>query len=531
MTEPAIAPAAVVASAEGARAERRPSVLRNMAHLMSSQAVSWVLGLVASVVSARFLGPAAIGEVRLAGSLWLLAQTFVALGTTRYLTLEMAKDPARAHGLTVAILHLRLAAFGVATAVMFAYAIATDVGATMMSLLVILGVAALLMTIAEVYSAALIGLEQMSYPALSGVVSKSVYTALLVGVLLLGGGVVAATVTMAVHALLAAALLRSFYRRFATAAEVAEDATFRSIIRDSSGFFAATAIVMVYLQTDTIVIAALVGDETLGWYTAADVLTGSLLFVPTILMATLFPVLGRVHSLDEAAATDVVRRTFSALVPIGVAVGFGTVVIAEPVCVLLYGEEYRRSGAVLAVFGLMIPFIYSTMVVATVAMATGRRRFWNTVMVVAVVATIGLDIVLVPLTDRLFDNGAIGGAASYVLTEAGMLAIGMWKIVPVTRSARSLVRIAKTVFAGALMVAAAWPLRGLFVAVPTAVGAAVFLSAAVALGIPTDEERAAIRQMAVRLGIRCDARPLTADITDGDAADVVDETRGGPRWE
>jgi O-antigen/teichoic acid export membrane protein len=481
--------------------DQRPSVLRNMAHMLSSQAATWALATVAHVLSARFLGPEAVGQLRFAFSLWLIAQVFITLGTSTYLTLEMARDVDRGASLVGPILLLRIAAFGVATAAIGVYALAVGADSETVLLLAVVGSTILLMTLADTYGAALIGLEQMAYPALAGVLSKAAYTVALVALLLAGGGVVGVAAMTTFNAALGLLLLRHFYRRFGRASFAFPVSALPSIVRGSSGFLAAGAIVVVYLQIDTIVIATLVDEQTLGWYTTADLVAGSMLFVPTIMMATLFPVIGRLHSADEAAGADVVRRAFSALFPTGVAIGFGTIVVAEPICLLLFGEAYRESGAVLAVLGLMMPLIFATMMMATVAMATGRQRFWNTLMASAVVLTVVLDIILVPLMDRIAGNGAIGGAISYVITEALMLGFGMWKIVPITHSAASLARIGKSLLAGVAMVAAAWPLRDEILIVPALVGATVFAGAIVALGVLTDDERAMIRQLAGRMGI------------------------------
>jgi O-antigen/teichoic acid export membrane protein len=484
----------------------RPSVLRNMAHMMSSQVVTWVLGTVAHVLTARHLGPEGVGQLRLAFSLWLIAQVFMTLGTSIYLTLEMARDRDHAAALVGPILRLRVGAFLAASLVIASYALIAGYGAEMALLLAVVGSTILVMTLGDTFSAALVGLEQMAYPAITTVISKFAYTAVLVGILLLGGGVVTVAAATTFNAVLSLVLLHHFYRRFCGLSfRSPPGASLGRIVRASSGFLLAGAIVVVYLQVDILTIAFLVNEETLGWYSTADHLAGSLLFLPSILMATLFPVIGRLHSVDESAKLEVVQRAFSALFVAGVAIGFGTIVVAEPICVLLFGESFRQSGAVLAVLGLMMPFIFCTMMVATVAMATGRQRFWNTIMIVAVIMSIGLDIILVPLMHRVAANGAIGGAISYVITEAFMLAVGVWKIVPSIRSRESLGRITKSLVAGFMMVAAAWPFRDMFLLYPIAVGSAVFVASAVGLGVLSVEERELATRLVRRLTGRDEA--------------------------
>ena len=486
-------------------------MLRNMAHMMSSQVVSWILGTVGQIAAARFLGPEGVGQLRLAFSLWMIAQIFIALGTSMYLTLEMARDRERGSALVGPILLLRMAAFVVASVLMAVYGIVAGVGPQMAAVLAIVGSTTLLLTLSDTLSAALVGLEQMAYPAIASIVSKTVYTAVMVAVLLLGGGVIGVAAATTLNAALMFGLLWYFLRRFSPISFGRPSSGYGSIVRSSTGFLAAGAIIVVYLQVDTVVIALLVDEETLGWYGTADVLASSMLFVPTIMMATLFPVIGRLHSVDTSAAADVIRRAFSALFLVGVGIGFGTIVVAEPVAVLLFGEEFRESGEVLAVLGLMMPLIFATIMVGTVAMATGRQRLWNTVMLVAIVMSIGLDLVFVPWMDRVASNGAIGGAMSYVVTEAFMLVVGIWRIAPSAFAGPSRLRIMKIVLAGAAMVAAAWPFRDTFILVPVLVGAVVFIVAVSMLGVLTEDERVMARRLAARVGIRSAGLSLDDD--------------------
>ena len=79
-------------------------------------------------------------------------------------------------------------------------------------------------------------------------------------------------------------------------------------------------------------------------------------------------------------------------------------------------------------------------------------------MILGVVLTLPLDVVFIPWAEDHYDNGAIGGALSYVATEVMMLVAALWKLAPGLVSKRTLVRFVKTVVAGGAMFAACWPL-------------------------------------------------------------------------
>ena len=64
-------------------------------HCSRRRSTTWVLATMLAIVQPRFLGPSAQGELRLAFSLWTIAQVIIGLGTALFLTLEIARDRVR----------------------------------------------------------------------------------------------------------------------------------------------------------------------------------------------------------------------------------------------------------------------------------------------------------------------------------------------------------------------------------------------------------------------------------------------------
>jgi O-antigen/teichoic acid export membrane protein len=476
----------------------RHTVGRNMAAMASAQLVTWMLGTIIQLVQPRFLGPEGLGRIQLAFSLWMIAMVVVDLGTGTYLTLKMARDDAEGRRLVGPIVLLRLGAFGIACFAMAGYAAATDVDREMALLLAISAITMLLQSLQGVLLAAFQGLERMSQISIATVASKVAHTVLMIIVLSSGGGVIGLAWVTVVQAALGGGLLAYFYRDVGRISFTWPIRGYGSIVRSSAMYMVGGVILTVYMQIDMVVMSLLVDDETLGWYTSADVLVHSLLFIPSIILTVLFPVIGRLHASDAQAVNLVVQRAFSVLTLTGIPIGFGVAVIGEPFAVLLFGEPFRGAGIVLSVFGLTLPLIFLTMLLGNVAYATGRERFWSLIMGVAVVASIAFDLVFVPVFDRVADNGAIAGALGYVVTEGLMVLVAIRRITPELFSGATLVRICKLMVAAGLMFVAATPLRDLFIVVPVAVGAAVFVASVLAFRVLTDDDRYLMAILATR---------------------------------
>jgi hypothetical protein len=110
-----------------------------------------------------------------------------------------------------------------------------------------------------------------------------------------------------------------------------------------------------------------------------------------------------------------------------------------------------------------------------------------------------LDFVLVPWTDREFDNGAIGGALAYVVTEALLIVIGMWKVAPGLLNSVTWLRIGRLAVAGAAMLAVSWPLRDRFFVIPGLVSVVVYVVVILALRTLNDSERVLLQRARAQL--------------------------------
>lgn len=479
----------------------RPSLLRNLAHLFSAQVITWLLAMVVSVVLPRHLGPEGVGQLRLPAAIWTMLQLLMGLGSATYLTLEIARNRERGTRVMGTIVVIRLIVFvGICSALTIVAVLARSSSSTTV-IFALFGAVSMFYGLADVICAALAGLEQMSYPATASVVSKLIYTAAVIAVVVLDGGVVAVA---AVGMLGPMTVLAWCWVAFLKFGRVSFASPFREIpriVRASMPFFILGAVLTIYLQIDTVVISALVDAEVLGWYSTADTLFGTLLFVPTVMLTALLPRFGRLHVTDPPGLDRLVRQAFSSLLLLSVPIGFGTIVVADQVAVLLYGPEFRESGQVLTVYGAVTILMFCTIMLGGLASATGRQTFWNGLMICAIVASIPLDLVLVPWTDERYGNGAIGGALAYVVTESVMLVLGIWKIAPTIVDPASMARIAKILLAGAVMLAAIWPLRGMFLPIPIAVGAAVYITVILVTRTLTDDEVHLIRRALVRFGL------------------------------
>lgn len=468
--------------------------------MMSSQVFTWTVATVLSVLVPRYLGPEIQGQLWLAGSVWAIGGIAIMLGMSQFLQLEIARRPREGLRLIGPAIVIRLLVFVVVSVPIGIYVVWTADDRMLITIMVLTGVATLLTAWVDVLNTAFIGLERMAVTASVGAAAKVIYALAALIVMAVGGsvyGIIGVGMASSVLALIYLA------HRLGTVHPIAFrgwSAYARPVVRSSVPFMATGAALVVYQQIDALVISWVAGNTTLGWYGTADALFGTSLFPATIIMATIFPSIGRFHEHDVHAMTDLVRRAFSMLLLASVPIGLGAIIIAPSVVPILYGEEFRETGTVMAVLGPVIILTFGTILFGTVAQATGRQTFWMWVLVASAALTVPLDLVLVPWARDAFDNGAIGGAVAYLVTELLQFIVGVWVIAPFLLDRRTLWPAARVLLAGGVMFAVGWPLRELVWPVPFAACAATYVLTIGVLRALTEDQRRLLDELFGRVG-------------------------------
>ena len=443
----------------------------------------------------RYFGAEAVGWFTVAASLWTMAAMVIGLGTSVFLTTEFARRRADAGGLVGPVVRLRLLTSCAAFAVVLGFAAVAGYRSEVVTMVAIVGAATVLASLADVSGSALVGLERMGDVGRADVTSKLASTVAALALLALTRNLFLVIASGIVLAIVRGALQFRSLGRVATLDFSAPWADVRATVRSASPFLVAGLAIVLYQQIDAVVMSLLVEDRQLGWYGAADGLFTTLLFAPTILTTSLLPALAREHANDAAAARRLLGQSFDALLLAAVPLGLAVVVSAWAGTRLLYGPKFAGAAPVLAVYGVVLVYTSFAILFGSYAAATGRQRVWNLVMATAIAATIPLDLVLVPWTERRYGNGAIAGALSYVVTESMMVAVGLGLLARHLLTARRMRRVALCLVAGGAQFAAGWPLRQLPVVLPAAAGLAAYGTAVVLLRVPTPAERDLTRRV------------------------------------
>lgn len=477
------------------------SLARNAGSLLASQGITWTLAVVLTAVQPRLLGPEGVGQLQLAMSLWAIAGAFVIFGTSNLVTVSLARRTDDVQ-LARSAMALQILTYLVSSLAVITFSLVAGYRQQLLAVVLIVGCTPLLTVAANVGRATMYGLERMTWPSKVDVINKIVSTAVVLAVLFAGGRVIViALLGCASAALQSVLMLRGLHRE----AGVSLRPSFRGVFavaRRAYPFLLIEAAVTAYQQIDTVILSLLVDQVQLGWYAVADQLMGTLIVVPTLLMTALFPRLARLAHGDPDGARAYVRTGLRVMCFAGTAVGVGILIVSGQLTRLLFGDEFSGSGAVLAVRALAMIVMYQTITIGNYMMAADRLHRWTSITVIAILVSVPLNLVLVPMTERIYGNGAIGGALVYVVSETVIL-LGATALAGMRFYDRHVLAAAtKAAIAAGAMIGATWWARDRFILLPVLIGACTYIVALWLLRAANADERNMLRQAFGRITAR-----------------------------
>jgi len=181
------------------------------------------------------------------------------------------------------------------------------------------------------------------------------------------------------------------------------------VARSTIPFGILGSVTTVFGNTDTIMIARMVGDEAVGWYSAAGKIFMALNMIPGMFISAVFPVFSRLSVSDSKSLQVSFRKSYCYLFIAGLLVGSMGFTAAEEIVMSIYGAKFDNSILVFRVMSLICLFNYVGSINGITLNAIGRESLLAKVQLVGVLSNIVLDYVLI----RMF--GFIGACYSTLL--------------------------------------------------------------------------------------------------------------------
>jgi O-antigen/teichoic acid export membrane protein len=422
----------------GKPSEAGRRVARNLGALFGGQAITWTFTLIWTLVVPRAIGPTGFGILVSAQSVAGVLGIALGVGARDYLVRETVVAPTDGPRLvgTVVVLRVLLAPLVGLAAVLWARLAHYGHDATIV--LYLITAMTVFNWLLDALQAAFQAMERMKYIAYGNVINKVAQSLTGIALVTVGVKVVGIAADMAIIVGLVTLLswlwLRPYFR-----IDLRTNVTLIArVTRESLAYWATGLFWMIYFWIDTIMLTLMTRSSVVGWYGASTQLFQTLMFLPVLVQTAWLPRLVAAFGKSRRDLHETARGPVELVLMLSMPIAAGTVVVADALIHAVYGTAFTHAAPVLMVLALCIPPLYLNIVLSSVLVAEKRQATWTMVMGGAVVVNPLINLVLIPITQHRYHNGAIGAAISLVLTEllmagAGLLLVGRdifeWRIV------------------------------------------------------------------------------------------------------
>jgi O-antigen/teichoic acid export membrane protein len=246
------------------------------------------------------------------------------------------------------------------------------------------------------------------------------------------------------------------------------------------------ALAQVYFRILIVMISLILTARETGLFGTSYRILEMLLLVPTLVFGVVLPVTAVASAENEGRMRYVTQRTTEVALVSAVGLAVVVAIVAEPVIVLLGGDEYRDAASVLRIQVFALIGFFLNQAWSTLLISIRRQRAIAVMNGIALVVLVALGAILIPTA------GIEGAAAAAVVADALLALLLLFAL----NRARPEIAphfgfVPRVVLAGGLAAAVAF-VPGLPAIVAGAIAALVYVVACLALGLIPPEVRDAL---------------------------------------
>jgi O-antigen/teichoic acid export membrane protein len=389
---------------------RKSNSARNSGWIISERILSVGITTVVTILSARYLGVENYGILSYGLTITTLFMAVVKLGIDSIIVNELINNKSRQGEFLGTSIVLRFAAsilsilsIGLLLFVMNSNEPLLITVAMVQSLLLIFQAAYVL----DNWFQSQLKSKFVSIAKVSATVATASYSAYL---LLSGKSVVWFAASTVLTGLVIAVVLYFFYRRQGGQKLLFSLSATKYLLSRSHHFILANVMILIYAQVNKVMLGNISGNAELGVYSAALMFCMAWTFLPESIITSMRPLI--IHAKAKSNSLYLRRLKQLYFIVFWICVAIATMLaLAAPLLVLLLGDEFRGSVAVLQIAVWSVPFAMLGVARSVWVVCEEKYRYPKYYLLCGVIVGVVANIIMIPLF------GAIGAAISTVITE------------------------------------------------------------------------------------------------------------------
>lgn len=387
------------------------NVFKNAGWIIGCKIVQSVLNLIIGLITARYLGPSNYGVISYVASVVAFALPIMQLGLKHTLVKEFIKFPDRegvvlGTSLMLNIISSIFCMVGSVTFVMF-----FNAGETETILVCALYSLTLIFNATEMtqywFQAKLLS----KYPSIASLVAYVIVAIYKIYLLVTQKSVLWFAFSNVIDYFLISFILIIIYKKVGVQRLSFDWSVGKQLLSKSKYYIIPSLMVVIFQNTDRIMINLMIGETETGFYSAAIGCIGISSFVFTAIIDSARPIILEEKEKNQELYEKRVVQLYSIITFLSLVQSIVMTLFAKPLVSLLYGAEYAKAADILAVAVWYITFAHYGSVRNVLILAEDKQKYLTGINVTGALANVVLNFFLIPIW------GAVGAAIASIISQ------------------------------------------------------------------------------------------------------------------
>ncbi|OGE64220.1 hypothetical protein A3J13_00645 [Candidatus Daviesbacteria bacterium RIFCSPLOWO2_02_FULL_36_8] len=373
-------------------------ILKQSSWLIGAQILSRIIGFFYTIFLARNLGVSDYGLFSVGLAYFSIISSFSDFGFNRYLIKEASQKENTKWELLWNLMALRLTLicifFGIFSVLLYLF----DGNRLRVSVILLASLAVLPQTIAITFDGLFIALRKLQFSAIA-LITSSLGTVLL-GFFMIskGFGVIGAVNALILgQFLFVLTFVYLLYRKLGFKSSQIGILVIKKALVGSLPYGLLGILGLLYFRIDTVLLSYLRGNFETGIYGAAYKFFEAITFIPAALSTALFPVLAKLHDVNQEQVIKLYFKSLKILFTISLLVVIGYFYLL-PIIIQLLLPSYLPAVKAIVILTLAIPFMFCHYPAVQVLLSTDK--YFKPVITISIILlslNIVLNLIFIPI--------------------------------------------------------------------------------------------------------------------------------------
>lgn len=413
-------------------------ITKNIGVLLISQIFSYVLGFITLMYSARYLGVNGYGILSLAIAFTGIFSVLMDLGLTKLTIREVARNKSLANNYIANITLIKIILCIITFITIFLIVDFLGYNQETSYTIYFITFYTILSSFSQLFYAIFQANEKMEYYSFGIILSSGlILTGILFAIYNKFNIIQFSSVYSIVGIMILSYAILIFSWKFSTSKCHFNKHLWINLIKESWPFAVTGISLNVYMWIDTLILSLIQGTNAVGIYSASFNLVMTLLVIPIVFNNALFPLMSRYYISSKKFLNLTFEKLLKIMLVVALPLGIGTVLTANQVITLIYGNAFSDSILTLQILIWSIVIIFIRSPFERLLESSNQQLVLTKIFIISAIFNTILNIIIIPKYSYL------GAAVVNVLTDMLVLGIILFlnknriNIIPILKNMKS----------------------------------------------------------------------------------------------